>query len=207
MATKKAGARRATRRAPTARLLDARPDTADFRDRMFEPTLVDVPSEMPLARFSALGVPVLDQGEEGACTAYGLATVAHTLLRRRRPDPVTLRMSTRMLYDMARRYDEWEGEDYDGSSCRGAMKGWHRHGVCAEECWPVTPGPLHEVYTEERARAEERARRLRTAQDELAAQDWFDTTIVNESVAAAGENLVELLLDPPPVPADRRVTP
>lgn len=153
MATKKAGARRATRRAPTARLLDARPDTADFRDRMFEPTLVDVPSEMPLARFSALGVPVLDQGEEGACTAYGLATVAHTLLRRRRPDPVTLRMSTRMLYDMARRYDEWEGEDYDGSSCRGAMKGWHRHGVCAEECWPATPGPLHEVYTEERARA------------------------------------------------------
>ena len=55
--------------------------------------------------------------------------------------------------------------------------------------------------------AEERARRLRTAQDELAAQDWFDTTIVNESVAAAGEKLVELLLDPPPVPADRRVTP
>lgn len=153
MATKKAGARRATRRVPTARVLDARPDTADFRDRMFEPTLVDVPSEMPLALFGALGVPVLDQGEEGACTAYGLATVAHTLLRRRRPDPVTLRMSTRMLYDMARRYDEWEGEDYDGSSCRGAMKGWHRHGVCAEECWPATPGPLHEVYTEERARA------------------------------------------------------
>lgn len=153
MATKQAGARSAAKRAPTARLLDARPDTADFRDRMFEPTLVDVPSEMPLARFTKLGVPVLDQGEQGACTAYGLATMAHTLLRRRRPDPVTERMSTRMLYDMARRYDEWEGEDYDGSSCRGAMKGWHRHGVCAEECWPATPGPLHEVYTEARARA------------------------------------------------------
>ncbi|TDK33021.1 C1 family peptidase [Luteimonas terrae] len=154
MATKKTGARRARATATTQRLLDARPDTADFRDRMFEPTLVDVPSEMPLARFTKLGVPVLDQGEEGACTAYGLATVAHTLLRRRQPDAVTGRVSTRMLYDMARRYDEWEGEDYDGSSCRGAMKGWHRHGVCAEECWPDTPGrPLHEVYTEERARA------------------------------------------------------
>ena len=154
MATRKTGARRARATAKTQRLLDARPDTADFRDRMFEPTLVDVPSEMPLARFTKLGVPVLDQGEEGACTAYGLATVAHTLLRRRQPDAVTGRVSTRMLYDMARRYDEWEGEDYDGSSCRGAMKGWHRHGVCAEECWPDTPGrPLHEVYTEERARA------------------------------------------------------
>jgi len=153
MATKKTRVRSAARKATADRLLDARPDTADFRDRMFEPTLVDVPSEMPLSRFVALRVPVLDQGEEGACTAYGLATVAHTLLRRRRPDPVTLRMSTRMLYDMARRYDEWEGEDYEGSSCRGAMKGWHRHGVCAEECWPDETGPLHEVYTEERARA------------------------------------------------------
>ena len=153
MATTRAGARRATRPAPIARLLDARPDTADFRDRMFEPTLVDVPSGMPLARFTRLGVPVLDQGGSGACTAHGLATVAHTLLRRRRPEPVKLRMSTRMLYDMARRYDEWEGEDYAGSSCRGAMKGWHRHGVCAEDCWPETPGPLQEVYTEERARA------------------------------------------------------
>lgn len=154
MTTRATGARKASRTTtPITRLLDARPDTADFRDRMFEPTLVDVPSEMPLSRFVALRVPVLDQGEEGACTAYGLATVARTLLRRRRPDPVTLRMSTRMLYDMARRYDEWEGEDYDGSSCRGAMKGWHRHGVCAEDCWPDTTGPLDEVYTEERARA------------------------------------------------------
>ncbi|PBJ83126.1 peptidase C1 [Lysobacteraceae bacterium NML93-0399] len=153
MATRKTGPRRVTTQPPVQRRLDARPDTADFRDRMFEPTLVDVPSEMPLARFTKLGVPVLDQGEEGACTAYGLATVAHTLLRRRQPEPVTERMSTRMLYDMARRYDEWEGEDYDGSSCRGAMKGWHRHGVCAEECWPAETGPLHEIYTEERARA------------------------------------------------------
>ena len=151
MATRTTGTRR--KPAPTPRLLDARPDTADFRDRMFEPTLVDVPSVMPLARFTALGVPVLDQGEAGACTAYGLATVAHALLRRRRPEPVTQRVSTRMLYDMARRYDEWEGEDYEGASCRGAMKGWHRHGVCAEDCWPGTPGRLEEILTEERARA------------------------------------------------------
>ena len=40
-----------------------------------------------------------------------------------------------MLYEMARRYDEWPGEDYYGSSARGAMKGWHKHGVCAESAW------------------------------------------------------------------------
>ncbi|MBJ6980925.1 C1 family peptidase [Luteimonas sp. MC1572] len=134
------------------RLFDARPDTADFRDRMFEPTLVDVPTEAPLDDHLALGVPVLDQGVDGACTAFGLATVAHTLLRRRRPQPEAAQISARMFYDMARRYDEWDGEGYAGSSCRGAMKAWHRHGVCAEELWPYRPGIAIEPYTEERAR-------------------------------------------------------
>jgi hypothetical protein len=45
-----------------------------------------------------------------------------------------------MLYQMAQLYDEWAGEDYEGSSCRGAMKGWHRHGVCAEKLWPYNKG-------------------------------------------------------------------
>ncbi len=137
---------------PSPRLFDARPDTADFRDKMFEPTLVDVPTKVPLEDYLALGVPVLDQGCDGACTAFGLATVAHTLLRRRRPRASDDTVSTRMLYDMARRYDEWQGETYSGSSCRGAMKGWHRHGVCAEKLWPYTPGLHVEPYTEARAR-------------------------------------------------------
>src|SRR5436190_20873473 len=41
-----------------------------------------------------------------------------------------------MLYDMARRYDEWPGENYEGASARGAMKGWHKHGVCSTANWP-----------------------------------------------------------------------
>ncbi len=41
-----------------------------------------------------------------------------------------------MLYHLARFYDEWPGEDYDGSSCRGALKAWHKHGVCSDELWP-----------------------------------------------------------------------
>ena len=134
------------------RLLDARPDTADFRDRMFEPTLVDVPTHVPLEGFLKLKVPVLNQGNEGACTAFGLATVAHTLLRTRVSGADTTQVSTRMFYDMARRYDEWRGESYSGSSCRGAMKGWHKHGVCSEAVWPYTPGEALEPYTDTRAR-------------------------------------------------------
>jgi hypothetical protein len=45
-------------------------------------------------------------------------------------------VSARMLYNYARRYDEYAGEDYEGSSCRGALKGWFRHGVCLEPDWP-----------------------------------------------------------------------
>lgn len=117
------------------RVLNARRDTLDFRDRMFEPTLVEVPTHIPLADYRALRIPVLDQGQEGACTGFGLATVANYLLARRKvlPDPAPV--SPRMLYEMARRYDEWPGEDYDGSSARGAMKGWHKHGVCSEAQW------------------------------------------------------------------------
>ena len=139
------GAGRAMARSPTAekasaarsqRKFDARRDTMDFRDTMFVPTLVEVPPHIPLGDYLDYRVPVLDQGREGACTGYGLATVVHYLLARRKVLPDRERVSPRMLYEMARRYDEWPGERYDGSSARGAMKGWHKHGVAGETDWP-----------------------------------------------------------------------
>ena len=42
--------------------LNARPDTLDFRDLMFVPTLVEVPIERPLAAYRKIGVPILDKG-------------------------------------------------------------------------------------------------------------------------------------------------
>jgi hypothetical protein len=102
---------------------------------MFQPTLIEVPVGRPLTAYRRHRVPILDQGEEGACTGFGLATVVHYLLRTRRVVPDTLIVSPRMLYDMARRYDEWPGERYEGSSARGAMKAWHKHGVCSDDHW------------------------------------------------------------------------
>jgi Papain family cysteine protease len=115
------------------RTFDARPDTLDFRDRMFVPTLVEVPVRISLDDYLKCKVPILDQGEEGACTGFGLATMVHYLLRKRRVVRDAVPVSPWMLYEMARRYDEWPGEDYEGSSARGAMKGWHKHGVCAHD--------------------------------------------------------------------------
>jgi len=84
---------------------------------------------------------VLDQGNDGACTGFGLAAVIHRVIwgHDRSAAAEAGRVSTAMLYHMARTYDEWQGEDYEGSSCRGAMKGWHHHGVCRETFWKYEP--------------------------------------------------------------------
>jgi hypothetical protein len=132
--------------------LNVRPDTLDFRDLMYQSTLVEVPTEIPLRDYLALRVPILDQGGEGSCTGHGLATVAHFLLRRRRVVPDRESVSPTMLYEMAKRYDEWPGTRYAGSSARGAMKGWHKHGVCALSQWgPGKRGAKPNVLTAERA--------------------------------------------------------
>ena len=131
------------RKSAPKRTFDARPDTVDFRDLMFVPTLVEVPEVRTLEQFLRLtrSKPViLDQGNEGACTGFGLAAVCNHLLRARKVRPSKMPVSARMLYEMAKRYDEWRGENYDGSSARGAMKGWHKHGACSETLWPHVPG-------------------------------------------------------------------
>ncbi len=117
------------------RTLDALPDVIDFRDRLYSPALIEVPNRRELNDYRKLALPVLDQGREGACTGYALAATANYLLASRGRAPLADPVSARMLYIMARRYDEWPGEEYSGSSARGAMKGWHRHGVCAERLW------------------------------------------------------------------------
>ncbi len=131
--------------------LDALPDPADFRDWLFMPTLVDVPVRMELDGYRKAGVPVLHQGSEGSCTGFALATVAHYLLRTRRTEPDTTNVSARMFYEMAKRYDEWLGEQYEGSSARGALKGWHKHGVCAERLWSYADGGSDRSLTNARA--------------------------------------------------------
>lgn len=116
---------------PVKRTFDALRDTVDFRDQLYIPTLVEVKPASDLARFRRAGIPVLDQGSDGACTGFALATVVNYLLRTGQYGGTADAASAHMLYVMAKRYDEWPGEKYDGSSARGAMKGWHKHGVCA----------------------------------------------------------------------------
>ena len=54
-----------------------------------------------------------------------------------RPAREPVHVSPYMLYALARRYDEFEGEAESGSSLRGALKGWYYHGVLPDTAWPA----------------------------------------------------------------------
>lgn len=152
--------------------LNARPDRLDLRDRAYNPPLMPLAREFPSQDEVDKYLPyyehlILDQGKQGACTGFGLAAVINyqfwfrdevlqegtdlplsAIAPGKRKQAAAKRLvSARMLYQMARLYDEWDGEDYAGSSCRGAMRGWHHHGVCLEQTWPYeNAGALFEDH-------------------------------------------------------------
>lgn len=125
--------------------LNVEADAPDLRDRYYEPKL------SPLKEFihPPGNLNILNQGKEGACTGFGLAATVNLLYRFQGKN---IHVSPRMLYEMARRYDEWQGEDYDGSSCRGALKGWKNTGVCLEDLAPYQSGQKNFTITDEVSR-------------------------------------------------------
>ncbi|MGE0226627.1 MAG: hypothetical protein AB7S57_25385, partial [Acetobacteraceae bacterium] len=82
----------------------------------------------------------MNPGRTGACTGFALAAVVNRLIERNLPSDragPARRVSPHMLYAMARLYDEWPGEKYEGSSLRGALRGFFNSGACAEGLWPA----------------------------------------------------------------------
>lgn len=117
----------------TNQVRDANRDAFDFRDLIYQPALLEL-KDVLYPQWERLHV--LDQRNEGACTGFGLAScINYQYAVRDKP----VRVSARMLFEMAKRYDQWPGEKYDYSSSRGAMKGWNKHGVCSEQLWPNHP--------------------------------------------------------------------
>lgn len=116
---------------------DAFPDKIDIRDWFYQPTLQALPEQV----INCMHVPcILDQGEEGACTGFAMAAVInYHLSKNGRYTAAQLDekqgVSPWMLYSMARRYDEWPGDEYEGSSARGCIKGWNAHGVVSKARW------------------------------------------------------------------------
>ncbi|MDO8206504.1 MAG: peptidoglycan-binding protein [Gallionella sp.] len=143
-----AAARAAAPVAARRATLNVTSDPKDLRDHWYMPPPSSLPKLYPsddniktfIGVYSKAGL-ILDQGQEGACTGFGLACVINYLLWKSAGMPDKLEsVSPRMLYHFARRFDEYEGEDYSGSSCRGALKGWYHNGVCAKSMWSYKAG-------------------------------------------------------------------
>lgn len=114
--------------------LTARRDAPDFRDYIYQPALIPLKPRLVVPK----KLNVRHQGNKPACTGFGLAAVIDRLMTVA-GSPQTADntgVSSLMLYEMALRYDEWAGEDDEGSSCRGAIKGWYNMGVCREQLYP-----------------------------------------------------------------------
>jgi hypothetical protein len=134
------------------------PDKLDLRDRPYLPAVAVLP---PPSLEPKVKLPVMNQADTSACTGFALASVVNHLLRERAlreraPGVSKLPpVSPFMLYSMARRYDEFPGSSKDtGSSLRGAMKAWYKHGVCRLDLWeslempPAAPVPEKDWWQE-----------------------------------------------------------
>jgi hypothetical protein len=117
---------------PKKVVLNVTPDRLDLRDRPYLPAVALAP---PAALSLTRRPPPMDQGESSACTGFALASVIdHLLARSGRAKDAGV--SPWMIYSMARRYDEFPGVAEDaGSSLRGALKGWYKHGACSAALW------------------------------------------------------------------------
>lgn len=116
------------------------PDRLDLRDRPYQPTVRQAPPGA-LNTLAKIRQSVRNQDDTSACTGFALAATIDILLKRAGRQSEA-NVSPFMLYDMARRYDEFPGyKADDGSSVRGALKAWYRHGACAAKLWDCMDMP------------------------------------------------------------------
>src|SRR5437773_2765914 len=125
-------------------------DRLDLRDRPYNPDVTKAPpNALNSLERASIRFEALDQRSTNACTGVALARVIDFLLSRAER-PKEQPVSPYMLYSMARRYDDLPGwKDDEGSSLRGALKGWYKHGACAQKLWTdlAMPPPKPEGAT------------------------------------------------------------
>lgn len=80
---------------------------------------------------------VMDQGEEGACVGFGwLAEVlAKPVAPEQQPTEDFANRLARFYYDEAKKIDEWEGEDYEGTSVLAGAKIMKEYELISEYRW------------------------------------------------------------------------
>lgn len=105
----------------------AAPDERDYRHLM----AVALPTDAPLIHsFSYRRGPILDQGSTPSCVGHGWRAWLNGAPIRQKSGPSALD-----LYRAAQQVDEWEGEDYEGTSVRGGAKVLQALGFISSYIW------------------------------------------------------------------------
>jgi C1A family cysteine protease len=97
----------------------------------------------PTQRYYRIG-PVLDQGNTSRCVAFSWyqRLVSAPVMQKNVPVPDE-------IYGLAKTFDEWPGEDYDGTSVRGGAKALQSLGLITEYHWSTTAEEVaHFVLTQ-----------------------------------------------------------
>lgn len=120
---------------------NALPDPFDGRDLEYRSGLQPLPAVLDQRQGSKERYVMHQDGN--SCTGHALAAVINAVLAQSEvvdgngAAMAYPHVSPYMLYRLARRYDEFEGDSDVGSSLRGAFKGWFNHGVLLEPDWPA----------------------------------------------------------------------
>ena len=123
----------------TTFVTNALPDPFDERDLMYRPRLAPLPDHLDRRDTPRRDRYVLTK-VGNSCTGHAVASVinivaVHARKLRASRSRAVVKVSPYMLYWLARRYDEFDGEEDAGSSLRGVFKAWFNHGVCPEKLW------------------------------------------------------------------------
>jgi len=113
----------------------------------FIPGNPSLPAEViPEKEFIKIG----DQGTEGAAVGFALSGLIYYLTSRQGQP---FEASPRMLYEMAKRFDNIPGETGVGTKLCGALTGWANYGVVSIDLWPYVAGQVDRELTSERESA------------------------------------------------------
>lgn len=80
---------------------------------------------------------VLDQGSEGACVGFGWMAelLAKPVAPQQQPPEELGNALAQFYYKEAQKIDEWDGEDYEGTSVLAGAKVMLKHGLISEYRW------------------------------------------------------------------------